>query len=131
MDVPFYFAFSAGAIAAFNPCGIAMFPAYVGYSFGNFRASGNPLLAIWRGLYLGLSLSLGFLVVFGFAGILLAFGGRFIGSLLPLLGFSIGLIITIVGIFLILYKQNISLNLFSDLRLGNLDGTFQTFLFGL
>ena len=131
MDIPFYFAFSAGAIAAFNPCGIAMFPAYVGYSFGNYRSSGTPLLAVFRGLYLGISLSLGFLVVFGIAGILLAFGGRFIGRILPLMGFSIGLLIALVGIYLFLSKRNISLRLFNDLDLGNFDGVFQTFLFGV
>ena len=86
---------------------------------------------MFRGLYLGISLSIGFLVVFGIAGILLAFGGRFIGRILPLMGFSIGLLIALVGIYLFLSKRNISLRLFNDLDLGNFDGVFQTFLFGV
>ena len=34
VDIHLFFAFSAGAAAAFNPCGAAMFPAYVGYHIG-------------------------------------------------------------------------------------------------
>tara|TARA_Y100000996_G_scaffold415470_1_gene410388 strand:+ start:918 stop:1646 length:729 start_codon:yes stop_codon:yes gene_type:complete len=131
MDVPFFFAFSAGAIAAFNPCGIAMFPAYVGYSLGNARSSSNPFASLFRGLYLSISLSLGFLVVFGIFGILLAFGGRFIGTLLPIMGFAIGLIITLSGLYLFLSKRNISVQIFNDIQLGNFNGFPQTFLFGI
>ena len=31
MELTLFFAFSAGSVAAFNPCGIAMFPAYIGF----------------------------------------------------------------------------------------------------
>lgn len=131
MDFPFYFAFSAGLIAAFNPCGIAMFPAYVGYTFGNYGSSENRSIALFKGLYLGLALSLGFVIVFGLAGILLALGGRFLGYILPILGFSIGFIITFTGIYLFLSKRNISIRIFDNVSFGNFNGLYQTFLFGI
>jgi cytochrome c biogenesis protein CcdA len=131
MDVPFYFAFSAGIVAAFNPCGIAMFPAYIGFTFGKDRLSENILLALFRGLYLGLTLSLGFVIVFGIAGIILAFGGKFLGYSLPILGLGIGFIIAFSGVYLLLSKRNISIRVFDNLSLGNFDGLVQTFLFGI
>ena len=43
IDVPLAFAFSGGVVAAFNPCGAAMFPAYVGYQLGTARAERSPV----------------------------------------------------------------------------------------
>ena len=34
-DIPIAFSFSAGIVAAFNPCGGAMLPAYIGYQIGS------------------------------------------------------------------------------------------------
>ena len=41
IDVPLAFAFGAGIAAAFNPCGAAMFPAYVGYQLDTVGSEGR------------------------------------------------------------------------------------------
>ncbi len=67
----FSFAFVAGVIAFFNPCGVAMLPAYVSYYLG--RGSESTSRSRWRpglsGLFLGLSVSVGFFTVFVAAGL--------------------------------------------------------------
>ena len=66
--MPIVFAFSAGIVAAFNPCGAAMFPAYIGYQFNSgYGRIGHGGLFV-RGVALGLSVTAGFIVVFGMMG---------------------------------------------------------------
>ena len=88
IDVPILFAFSAGLAAAFNPCGAAMFPAYVGYQLGTLETETNPVKSGLMGILLGLSATAGFIVVFGLVGVVLAAGGRVVGQFLPSSGWA-------------------------------------------
>ena len=74
LEIPFVFAFSAGLVAAFNPCGAAMFPAYVGYQLDAFATERTLLGSVIQALLLGLAVTAGFIVVFGGVGIVLALG---------------------------------------------------------
>jgi cytochrome c biogenesis protein CcdA len=56
----------AGALAAFNPCGFALLPAYLAMFLGTDRGRGS---AVARALFVGASVTVGFLIVFGLAGI--------------------------------------------------------------
>ena len=90
IDVPLAFAFVAGMAAAFNPCGAAMFPAYVGYQLDTFRdEEQNTFVSSARGILLGLAATGGFIVVFGTVGLILAAGGRVIGKFLPFAGLGV------------------------------------------
>ncbi len=65
---PLALAFAAGLLAAFNPCGFALLPAYLAYFVGvagEERAS--PLRVTGRALVASATLTLGFAVVFGAA----------------------------------------------------------------
>ena len=63
------YAFSVGMLATFNPCGFALLPAYLAYFVGlESVQERNPAYNILRGLIVGLTLSLGFLLVFGVIG---------------------------------------------------------------
>ena len=63
------YSFSVGMLATFNPCGFALLPAYLAYFVGLESAQErNPAYNILRGLIVGLTLSLGFLLVFGVIG---------------------------------------------------------------
>ena len=42
VEVPIFFALSAGFVAAFNPCGAPMLPAYMGYQL-NLSTSNEKL----------------------------------------------------------------------------------------
>jgi len=130
-DIPLAFAFSAGLVAAFNPCGAAMFPAYVGYQLDASNVTDNPVVSGLRGLLMGLVVTAGFIVVFGSVGLILAAGGRLVGQFLPFAGLGVGVIITAVGLWLLVSKRKLGLMAASRINLGNGRGLRQTFLFGV
>jgi len=56
----------AGALAAFNPCGFALLPAYLAMFLGADRGRGSAAV---RALFVGASVTVGFLIVFGVVGL--------------------------------------------------------------
>ena len=64
-------AFATGLVAAFNPCGFAMLPAYLSY-FVSLESSEEANIGrnIFRGLVVGLTLTVGFILFFGVIGLL-------------------------------------------------------------
>lgn len=72
IDAPLALAFASGIVAAVNPCGFAMLPAYVGFFLGKegdrVPSKGESVL---RAIPVALAVSLGFLFVFGMVGIAL------------------------------------------------------------
>ena len=71
ISVDLAFPLAAGLIAAFNPCGFAMLPAYLSYFLGIETKSGtDKFLSILNGLKVSLALSMGFVFVFASLGIL-------------------------------------------------------------
>ena len=103
------FTFSSGLVAAFNPCGILMYPAFIGYQLKFIStSSSNTLISksiILKSLLLGLCASLGFVVLFAFSGFLLALFGSLIRDWIPLVGLFIGVILVIIGLFLLLSRK--------------------------
>ena len=131
MDVPILFAFTAGTVAAFNPCGAAMFPAYVGFQLSRSSNSLSPFLIILRGLFIGIILTVGFVAVFGVFGILMSLGFRLVGSFLPFIGLGVGLLIFTLGVWLLLTGGNLSLPYLSAISFGSFSGIKHIFLFGI
>ncbi len=131
IEVPLAFAFSGGTVAAFNPCGAAMFPAYVGYQLGNAEGEQNPVIAGLKGIMLGLAATAGFIVVFGLVGLLLAAGGRVVGNFLPFAGLAVGVLITALGLWLLISRKKIGIMAASRVNLGSGKGIRQVFLFGI
>jgi cytochrome c biogenesis protein CcdA len=125
------YAFTVGMAAAFNPCGAAMFPAYVGYQLGSVRSERNPLSSGARAVVLGLSATAGFIVVFGTVGIVLAAGGRVIGKFLPFAGLGIGILIAATGLWLLFSGRHIGIMAASRVNLGQGRGIRNVFLFGI
>ena len=78
MELALAFPYSLGLVAAFNPCGFALLPAYLSYFIGvepspaaDDEASGSRMLAaVLRGMGVGLTLTAGFVAVFGAFGLL-------------------------------------------------------------
>ena len=62
--------FTAGLLAAFNPCGFAMLPTYLTYFLGLDDDDTSLARSVLRGGKVGLALSLGFLTVFAVFGLL-------------------------------------------------------------
>ena len=102
---PLGFAFAAGMVSAVNPCGFAMLPAYLGLYLGtNEQNSGNthPIKHIAKGFQVGASVTAGFIVLFGAAGMIIGLGARAaVVDILPWLGLIIGIILAITGSWMI------------------------------
>ena len=131
MNIPIYFAFTAGIIAAFNPCGMAMFPAYVGYQVGSISGTDGVIRLVIRGLSRGVAVTLGFVTVFGSLGVILAIGGKFITPFLPFLGLGVGIGITLVALWMLYHKRTFALPGLSGFEVGALTDVPSTFLFGI
>jgi cytochrome c biogenesis protein CcdA len=96
---PLGFAFIAGVVSTVNPCGFAMLPAYLGLYLGSndSTASTNPVNRMGQALMVGLVVTSGFVVLFGITGIVIGAGARTVVDFIPWIGLSIGIILAIVG----------------------------------
>lgn len=98
------FAFAVGAASAVNPCGFAMLPAYLGLyvSGGNRDEERNqPLRLVSRAVMVGLSVSLGFVALFGAVGLILASGSQaVVVSALPWVGLAVGVLLVGAGAYM-------------------------------
>ena len=102
--------FSLGLVAAFNPCGFALLPAYLSYFIGVEQSGTQPssgaqaLGAMVRALGVALTLTAGFVAVFG------AFGLLFEtvlsqGAVLDRIGYvtiGVGVIMALLGVWLLM-----------------------------
>ena len=123
--------------AAFNPCGFAMLPAYMGLylGVGGGEDRGSFVAQLGKALLVGVSVTAGFVLLFAAAGTVIGLGARsVVGGILPWLGLGIGVILIAAGAWLLrggeLYT---SLAQRAATRLGN-PGTSNArgyFLFGL
>jgi cytochrome c biogenesis protein CcdA len=98
-------AFALGMVALVNPCGFALLPAYLGYFLGT---DGNPdaaspaaesrLVALNRAQVVALSMSVGFLAVFGLLGLALAGAIASFVDYLPWVTLVMGLGLVALGV---------------------------------
>ncbi len=102
---PLGFAYAAGMVSAVNPCGFVMLPAYLGLYLGvndKDAAKVNPLVHVFRALKVGGSVTLGFVVLFGAAGLLMSVGARAaVVDILPYLGLVIGIALALTGSWMV------------------------------
>ena len=131
VEVPIFFALSAGFVAAFNPCGAPMLPAYMGYQL-NLSTSNEKLHSILlRAIRMGLIAVLGFVFVFGITGLLLIGGVKLIGDLMPIAGLLVGITICTIGLWLIFAKRDIGILSANRIDIGPGKGMKKMFLFGI
>lgn len=101
---PLGFAFGAGVAAAFNPCGFAMLPAYMGLylGVGANEEKASFVSQLGRALLVGVSVTAGFVLLFAIAGSIIGLGARsVVGSILPWLGLGIGILLVLAGAWLL------------------------------
>jgi cytochrome c biogenesis protein CcdA len=107
-DAPYLLALSAGVLAAVNPCGFAMLPAYVSLLITGESASAAPLslsARLRRALALTGAMTLGFAAFFGAFGLLAAPAADWLATRLPWLTIIIGLILAVLGVWLLAGKN--------------------------
>jgi len=135
--LPFGIAFAAGMVAAVNPCGFAMLPAYLSLYLGTDEggfAQRSALRRVLRALVVGLAVSSGFVLLFGLAGIVIAAGGTALMGAMPVLGVLVGEALIVLGAWMLL-GRSLYIGAFERIaaRLGDPGkiGTRGFFLFGL
>ena len=98
------FAYAVGAASAVNPCGFAMLPAYLGlYVSGGNREQDRrqPIRLAGRAVMVGLSVSIGFVALFGAVGLILAFGSQaVVVAALPYVGLTVGVLLIGAGAYM-------------------------------
>ena len=99
----FGFAFAAGMVAAVNPCGFAMLPAYLSLYLGANEAgrTQNFALQIAKALLVGLTVSAGFLLLFGAIGLIIGGGGELVRDALPWIGLIVGGLLVLLGAWML------------------------------
>jgi cytochrome c-type biogenesis protein len=136
--LPFGLAFGAGMVAAVNPCGFAMLPAYLslylGTEEGGFAERSAPSRAL-RALGVGCVVSSGFVLLFGLAGGVISAGGTVLFGAMPVLGVVVGEALVAFGLWMLLARRGPYAAVFGRLaaRLGDPTkvGVRGFFVFGL
>ncbi len=104
-DAPLAFAFGSGMLAAFNPCGFAMLPAYLGWFLGlDTTAAAAPedqQPGVLRSLVVGACVTLGFVSVFAVFGILVRQFSVAIDEFTPYLTLGLGILMVPLGLYLL------------------------------
>jgi len=105
LDAPLAFAFAAGTVAAFNPCGFALLPAYLSYFLGAGDSSESPrpdpaALVVARAVRVAGSVAVGFALVFGAAGLVITQTSVTIQQYTPWISIVIGLALVPMGVLM-------------------------------
>jgi cytochrome c biogenesis protein CcdA len=100
LDAPYPLALAAGLVAAVNPCGFALLPAYLSLLIVGDEAPGR-LAAVGRALLLTAAMTLGFMAVFGGFGLLAAPAADTLARRLPWLSIVFGVLLVGLGMWLL------------------------------
>jgi cytochrome c biogenesis protein CcdA len=96
-------AFGAGLVAALNPCGFAMLPAYLALVV---RGEGTgALTALGRAVAATAAMAAGFVAVFGTFGLLTVAAAATMQRYLPYVTIVIGIVLVALGIWLLLGRE--------------------------
>lgn len=133
VDVDLAFPLAAGLIAAFNPCGFAMLPAYLAFFLGHeLKNPPDGYQGFLNGVKVSLTLSAGFVFVFALVGILTntVISENSIEERAGYITFPIGIVLILLGLAMIRgYHPNLRI---PGLRITNLNRQLPSiFLFGV
>jgi cytochrome c biogenesis protein CcdA len=99
-SLPLGYAFAAGMVAAVNPCGFALLPAYLGLYLGERGPSEKntgPIGQLRRSLLVSASVTAAFVLLFGTAGVILSVAVGALARHLPWAGLAVGLGLLVIG----------------------------------
>src|SRR5262245_55924404 len=91
------YAFLLGVVAAFNPCGFALLPAYLGLYLGDEQAGDDLAARTKRSIKVSFVVAGAFTVLFGVTGALFSLASTLIVRLLPWVGLGVGVVLIVVG----------------------------------
>jgi len=93
-------ALTAGMVAAFNPCGFALLPAYLALFLGD-QAGAKSTSSVARALAVGAAVTAGFVAVFGLAGILISGFAVQVSAWTPYATIAVGPFLVGLGVWLL------------------------------
>ena len=136
--LPVSYAFGAGMMATVNPCGFALLPAYISLYMGgevHEAVEGNPVARLLRALLISLVVTLGFVLLFGSAGLIIRSGGYFLTGVMPWAGLVVGLLMVLLGLWLLVGKNQLyaglAMRMSAKVNTGRSGGVYSYFMFGL
>jgi cytochrome c biogenesis protein CcdA len=94
-------AFAAGLVAALNPCGFAMLPAYLALVVRGSEEGGGAAVAVGRALAATAAMTLGFLAVFGTFGFFTVSLASTVQRYMPYVTVLIGIVLVALGSWLL------------------------------
>jgi cytochrome c biogenesis protein CcdA len=97
-------AFAAGLVAALNPCGFAMLPAYLALVVRG-SDDGGAAIAVGRALAATAAMTLGFLAVFGTFGLLAVSFASTVQKYMPYVTVVIGIALVALGVWLLTGRE--------------------------
>ncbi len=95
--IPLGYAFGAGMVAAANPCGFALLPAYLGLYLGTERSAEELPRRLLRAAGIGLVVSASFVILFGAAGLVVAATTSGVVRYFPWIGLVVGVLLVAAG----------------------------------
>jgi cytochrome c biogenesis protein CcdA len=99
MEAQYGLAATAGLVAALNPCGFALLPAYLSFLVGD--GSDDRVGAIRRAVTFTSAVTVGFVTVFGGFGLLAAPAADTVARNAPWVGIAVGVLMVVVGGWLV------------------------------
>lgn len=102
--VPLAYAFTVGLVAAVNPCGFPLLPAYLAIFAWDGSESGVVRKTV-RGLAAGASVSAGFVLVFGAIGLMVESGVRLVVSWVPWVMIPLAMAMAVLGVLTAFGRQ--------------------------
>jgi cytochrome c-type biogenesis protein len=97
--VPIAVALIAGSLAAVNPCGFPLLPAFLSYYIGaEDRTLPQAPTRAAQGLIVGATVAAGFLAVFAALGIPISYGATRLTSAVPWAGLVVGAAMVVIGV---------------------------------
>ena len=106
--LPFGFAFVAGMVAAVNPCGFVMLPAYLTIylrdesDIDDDTSLSGVAKRGTKAVYVSLAMGLGFVALFGSAGLLVSASQELVKEALPWIGFTLGILMSLLGAYILI-----------------------------
>ncbi len=98
--LPLGYAFGAGMVAAVNPCGFALLPAYLGHYLGHAsgqRAENGSGPRLLHATQVSATVTVGFVSLFGLAGLLLSGATTALAAYFPWMGLAVGVVLVLAG----------------------------------
>ncbi|MGE3961751.1 MAG: cytochrome c biogenesis CcdA family protein [Dehalococcoidia bacterium] len=97
--LPVSFAFGAGMLAAMNPCGFIMLPAFSAfYVSGERGAAGTPAVRVGRAAWMSVIVTVTFILTFGIVGVIASLVGQRVIGWSAWAGLLVGAVLVAFGI---------------------------------